>query len=264
MGKLELEVKVLNIDEKKLIGKIKELGGEFIEESTQYSYTYDLPTIYGRYIECLMEINYPESEIKLEIALERMKNLLIEIENNLSENQIQEIKKIADVKNIKDIINNDNCKKVLNDEKTIKIIKQLKINQNKWIRLRRTNGRIELTLKQLINTEKEEKLQKIIENEIIVNSFEDTNSLLEELGFFHKAYLEKKRKTYTLKGYNIEIDTWPKIPTYMEVEGKDKKDLENILNILGYKLDDAISCTAGGVYEMYGYEPNEFRELKFD
>lgn len=263
MGKLELEVKVLDIDEKELIQKIENLGGKFVEESTQYSYTYDLPTVYGRYLECLMEINYPESEIKLEIALERMKKLLFEIENNLTNTQIKEIKEMANVKNIQKIVDNNNLKQILNDEKIIKIIKGLQINQSKWIRLRKTNDKVELTIKQLINTSEEEKLQKIIENEILVNSFEDANSLLEELGFFHKAYLEKKRKTYDLKGYHIEIDSWPKIPTYMEVEGKDKEDLENILGLLGYKLEDSVSCTAGGVYEIYGFEPDEFRELKF-
>ena len=53
MGKVELEVKVLDIDEKKLINKIKQLGGTLIEESNQFLYTYDLSTIYGRYVNLL-------------------------------------------------------------------------------------------------------------------------------------------------------------------------------------------------------------------
>lgn len=53
MGKMELEVKVLDIDEKKLINKIKQLEGTLIEESNQFLYTYDLSTIYGRYVDLL-------------------------------------------------------------------------------------------------------------------------------------------------------------------------------------------------------------------
>ena len=48
MGKLELEVKVLDIDEKKFRKKLENLGAEFKNEFFQILYTYDLPTIYGR------------------------------------------------------------------------------------------------------------------------------------------------------------------------------------------------------------------------
>lgn len=263
MGKLELEVKVLDIEEKEIINKIESLGGKLLEESIQHSYMYDLPTIYGRYIECLMQINYPESSIKFEVDIERMRSILKEIDNNLESKEKQELLNKLKIKDIKEIIDNKNYKEILNKEEFIKLVRNMKINYNKWIRLRKTNDVIELTVKQLIHTERKEKLQKIIENEIKVDSFEEANKLLEELGFFHKSYLEKKRKTYELKGYKIEIDSWPMIPTYMEIEGKNESDLENILNILGYKLEDSISCTAGDVYQIYGYNDQEFRELKF-
>ena len=61
MGRMELEVKVLNINEQDMIQKIEYLGGKFIEKSNQYLYTYDLPTIYGRYIDILTQLNNPES-----------------------------------------------------------------------------------------------------------------------------------------------------------------------------------------------------------
>jgi adenylate cyclase class IV len=51
MGKMELEVKILDIKEKEFIEKIKGLGATFVEESIQHLYTYDLSSIYGRYID---------------------------------------------------------------------------------------------------------------------------------------------------------------------------------------------------------------------
>ncbi len=38
----------------------------------------------------------------------------------------------------------------------------------------------------------------------------------------------------------FDIDTWPGIPTYMELEGKDEEDLNSILNLLGYSMKDCI------------------------
>ena len=84
------------------------------------------------------------------------------------------------------------------------------------------------------------------------------------------AFLSKKRIklikdtiTYILDGYEIDIDTWPGIPTYFEVEGESEEDLENILNKLGYSMKDTISCTADDVYRKYGKSMFDNRELKF-
>ena len=65
MSNIELEVKVLEIKEKELIEKILSLGGKFISNENQYVYTYDLPTIYGRYNEILLQLNNPENPVKI-------------------------------------------------------------------------------------------------------------------------------------------------------------------------------------------------------
>ena len=48
------------------------------------------------------------------------------------------------------------------------------------------------------------------------------------------------------------------------MEGKDKKDLEEILNTLGYSFDDAISCTVDEIYRKIGMDINNMSELKFE
>ena len=81
------------------------------------------------------------------------------------------------------------------------------------------------------------------ETEIEVSSFEETNELLEKLGFSYRSYQEKRREKYILNEHEIDIDTWPKLLPYIEIEGKDKNDIEKILSILGYSFKDTISCT---------------------
>ena len=63
--------------------------------------------------------------------------------------------------------------------------------------------------------------------------------------------------------YELDIDTWPGIPTYVEVEGKSEDDLNNILNKLGYSMKDTVSCTADDIYRKYGKSMFDSRELKF-
>ena len=64
--------------------------------------------------------------------------------------------------------------------------------------------------------------------------------------------------------YELDIDTWPGIPTYVEVEGKSETDLENILNKLDYSMKDTVSCTADEIYEKYGLSMFDSREIKFE
>ena len=103
----------------------------------------------------------------------------------------------------------------------------------------------------------------MLETEIEVPSIKEANNLLEALGYAYKSYQEKERITYILDGYELDIDTWPGIPTYVEIEGSSEEDLEIILNKLGYSMKDTVSCTADQIYEKYGLSMFDKREIKF-
>lgn len=262
MGKMELEVKVLDIDEKKLINKIKQLGGTLIEESNQFLYTYDLSTIYGRYIDILLQLNEPENEVKKESALSKLKLLFFEIDNLLSEENKKELFKIIGCKNFSVLLEKDNILDIINKEKLLNFVKQFHNNPKKWIRLRKTNDITTLTVKHIL-ADNETNIQQMLETEMVVPSMEEANDLLEALGYSYKNYQEKRRVSYLLNNHEIDIDTWPGIPTYMEIEGSDEKDLDEILNLLGYTMKDTVSCTADEIYKMYGKNIFNIRELKF-
>ncbi len=66
MKKMELEVKILDINKDEFIDKIKSMGATLKKETKQYLYTYDLPTIYGRFIDIRTQLKEHESEIKFE------------------------------------------------------------------------------------------------------------------------------------------------------------------------------------------------------
>lgn len=263
MGHLELEVKILDIDVENVRMKIENLGGTFIQSVEQQLYTYDLPTICGRYRELLYEILHPESGIKYMTALDKMKNLLFELDNLMNNEERKQMNSILSVDNWKDIFQGKTMLEKLSCKEMLDFVEKFQINPNKWIRLRKTNNKITLATKHIL-ANNDTNLQQMLETEIEVSSFEGANDLLIQLGYYFKSYQEKKRLSYRLWDHQIDLDTWPGIPTYMEIEGNSEEDLNNILEKLGFSISDAISCTADEVYRIYGKSMFDSRELKFE
>lgn len=272
MSNMELEVKVLNIDKKKLIDKIKELGGEYISSSNQYLCVYDLGYINQRYNSNIYELNNETIKLRKDVVLNRIKNLFKEVDQLLNDEEIKYLNRVFNINSLCEIFNMNKEKtlEILNSRELIEFIDKYKSTPKKWIRLRKTieemaekqKEKTTLTIKHILKDDKSG-IQQMQETEIEVNSFEETNELLEKLGFSHRSYQEKRREKYILNEHEIDIDTWPKLPTYFEIEGKDKNDLENILSILGYSFADTISCTTDEIYKEMGIDINNIKELKF-
>jgi len=130
----------------------------------------------------------------------------------------------------------------------------------RWIRLRDDGEKIILSVKNIVNKE----IDGTKEIGIEVFNFEDTNKLINAMGYSVKAYQENKRISYKLGGVDVEIDSWPKIPTYIEIEGKSVKDVENTVKLLGFEMKDTTSIGVTDVYDKYGLDLNDFKELKFN
>lgn len=273
MSNMELELKIQNINQEELASKIVKLGGQYISSSEQFLSVYDLPYINQRYNSSLYELNNEKIELRKEIALNKIKKLFEEIDQLINTEERSYLKRYFDIEKLSEIfnLNTDEIIKILNSSEMIDLVNNYKATPKKWIRLRKTiektqDKKIEsvtLTVKHILKAN-ETNIQQMQETEIKVDSFEESNELLEKIGFFHRSYQEKKREKYILNEHEIDIDTWPGIPTYFEVEGKDKKDLEEILNTLGYSFDDAISCTVDEIYRKIGMDINNMSELKFE
>lgn len=122
--------------------------------------------------------------------------------------------------------------------------KPIKTYLDAYLRIRETKDflsgheRVVLTLKENI------KSQGIRENEEFNVGLEDKETLftiLKKLGFDNIRTGYKHRKSYKLLSSRIDIDTWDKDTypkPYIEVEVKDKKDLENLLSLLEIDEDN--------------------------
>lgn len=130
----------------------------------------------------------------------------------------------------------------------------------KWIRLRTNGEDTTLTIKNITSS----KIDGTEELEIEIDDFEKCNLILGELGYSPKGYQENRRVRYLLNDVEIDVDFWPLIPTYVEIEGKSEEKVYQVLDILGYERNDVTSMDVDSIYKKYGYHLEDFKELKLE
>ena len=174
-----------------------------------------------------------------------------EIEERVLEINVEEItKKLEELKAIK--VGEWNQKRYVYDFNPKR--------ENEWIRLRDTGKQITLAYK---NVEKDS-IDGTKELEIEVSDFEETNQLLGVLGYIPKAYQENRRVRYIFNDIEIDIDSWPFIPTYMEIEGKSIEEIKKIEELLGVDKNKITNLNCQDIYlKIYGIDINKIENLKF-
>ena len=133
------------------------------------------------------------------------------------------------------------------------------VDPHRWIRLR-TNGITNtLTIKEV--HDKTELGTK--ELEIEVSSIEKTHEILEKLGYKRRSIQENKRIRYMLNDVEIDIDTWPKLNTYVEFEADSLDKIKEVIALLGFDYNDAVTQDAQDIYMSLGYTQEDLNNLKF-
>lgn len=131
----------------------------------------------------------------------------------------------------------------------------------KWMRLRTDWKSSTLCIKDIQN---ESKIDWTKELEIVVDDFDKTNQILQMLWYDFRAYQENIRTSYKLEWCDVEIDQWPMIPTYLEIEWPNAESVKKVLKILWLEKNITTSENTTKVYQRYGINDLEkIKELKF-
>lgn len=93
--------------------------------------------------------------------------------------------------------------------------------------------------------------------------FEQANTFLECVGIPHKQYQENIRTQYHLDGVEVDIDEWPLIPAYLEVEGQNEQAVRETIKRLGLQNHRITSKSTHDVYQMYGIDLAKIKDLRF-
>lgn len=107
----------------------------------------------------------------------------------------------------------------------------------KFIRLRTKGGKTRLAYKNRQNPH-EPSAHGTEEIEFEVSDIALAEALLERLGYEVFRYQQKRRHTFSLGTVHVDIDTWPQIPTYVELEGDSEDDLKAAASELNLDWDN--------------------------
>ncbi len=134
---------------------------------------------------------------------------------------------------------------------------------NGWVRVRSEGDKVTLSYKQLYNRT----LVGTKEVSVEVSDFDDTCSFLESVGLQSKSYQETKRESWKIGAVEVELDTWPWIPSFVEIEAPDEAALRDVAEQLGldYKnaLHGSVEVAYQAVYDVTEEEIDYWKEIVF-
>lgn len=134
---------------------------------------------------------------------------------------------------------------------------------NRFARVRDEGNKIVMTYKchhdnTLLGTE---------EINVEVNDYDSAIAFLKAVGLEAKAAQETLREEWELDGVELDIDTWPWIPTYVEIEGPNAEAVESVAQKLGFEMKNAHYGSVDEIYKLYydvtNADINYCPEIKF-
>ncbi len=135
-----------------------------------------------------------------------------------------------------------------------------------WLRIRDEGEKIIVAYKQRQGWEEAGVSGKdtgMKEIELEVNSFEQAINMFTELGMVNKHYVENKRNRYVLSGVEFDIDYWPMLEPYLEIEAKSQEEIDKAIELLGYNKDEAKVFSTAQIYELNGINQIEYEKMTF-
>lgn len=116
-----------------------------------------------------------------------------------------------------------------------------------WVRIRDEGDRVTCTYK-YINADGHDTTHEI---EFTVSSYGKAVELFEAIGLTVHSEQETKRESWQLKDVSVELDEWPWIPQYLEIEGPSEIKIKAAAETLGFQWKDAVRGSSDRAYRIY-------------
>lgn len=139
--------------------------------------------------------------------------------------------------------------------------------KHSWLRLRTDGKETTLTFKERIGVKSNDGSvadDGMKEVEVIVDDYEKTYELLKSIGLMVKIEERNKRIRYQKGEIVFDIDFWPQLPPYVEIESDSIEAVKNVATELGFNPKDGLVCSAKQVYRKYGIDKDEYSYISFE
>ncbi|MEU2083111.1 class IV adenylate cyclase [Streptomyces albus] len=110
------------------------------------------------------------------------------------------------------------------------------VQGEQWLRLRDEGGKTTLTLKQVSDATT---INGTTEIEIEVDDLDKTAELLKATGLRQVRYQQNYREEWQLGDIKYDLDTWPELPTFIEIEGPSEDAVRKAVADLGFDYEQA-------------------------
>lgn len=128
---------------------------------------------------------------------------------------------------------------------TRKIFESDVLDGSQWVRLRSEGTRTTLTLKQVTDSTS---IHGTTEIETEVGDLKAMAEILTHLGLREVRYQENFREEWQLGDVAFDFDTWPDLPTFLEIEGPDEVSVREAATRLGLDYDEARFGSVDALY----------------
>ncbi|MFA7309121.1 MAG: CYTH domain-containing protein [Patescibacteria group bacterium] len=133
-----------------------------------------------------------------------------------------------------------------------------------WVRMRDEGDKVTLAYKKRLGVTSEGGNDTGMEEvEIEVSDYEKTAQIFLKIGLIEKFSQEKKRIRYKKGTTEFDIDFWPGIPPYLEIEAQSWEDIDAVAVELGLTPDKRMICSATQIYAHYGINDKEYETMTF-
>ena len=101
------------------------------------------------------------------------------------------------------------------------------------------------------------------EIEFEVGDFETAKQFLLKIGLIEKFSQEKRRVSWKKSSVMYDIDKWPRLNPYLEVESDAWETVDAAITELGFDLKEKKICSATQIYEMMGIRDKDYVKMTF-
>ena len=139
--------------------------------------------------------------------------------------------------------------------------------QAAWVRVRDEGDRVTMAFKQRLGYNAADSATNddgMNEYEVVVSDFETACNILRNIGLTDKFFIENRRVQYKLDGTEIDVEYWPMLQPYLEIEGESWAEVESTISKLGLDPSESKRYSTTQIYAQKGINDKDYQILAMD